>query len=65
MPPLELNLKNKNGFTALMRACYCGNVAIAAELLRGKADPLLADNNGYTALHLCVRNGFIGCVESS
>ncbi|KAE9369835.1 hypothetical protein N431DRAFT_485649 [Stipitochalara longipes BDJ] len=43
---------NDNGQTALLLSCQYGNFQVAKLLLEYGSDPLIADENGYTPLHL-------------
>jgi hypothetical protein len=47
----DLNARDANGATALMRAARAGNVATVRKLLAAGADPNVSDRDGRTALH--------------
>ena len=48
----EVNIQNKDGFTALMIAAEKGNINIARSLLERFADPNIKDAGGITALEI-------------
>lgn len=52
----DVNLQNKNGWTALMLAARNGYLEIVQMLLRAGADPGLAARNGATARSFAKRN---------
>ena len=49
---------NKDGWTALHTAAWCGHEAVAGLLIDGGADVLAVDKDGSTPLHRAVRKGF-------
>jgi serine/threonine-protein phosphatase 6 regulatory ankyrin repeat subunit B len=53
----DLNIQDKDGFTALMTAINCGNEKIANMLIRYGADVNIADNIGITALMIASSMG--------
>ena len=50
----NINATDKNNVTALMIACWNGNVDAINILLDAGADPHIADSNSYTCLHHAV-----------
>ena len=54
---LELNVRLADGRTALMAAAEKGNDEILETLLIHGADPCIADDSGFNALHLACFNG--------
>eukprot|EP00434_Breviolum_minutum_P032768 symbB.v1.2.028979.t1/scaffold2981.1/size65978/4 len=59
----DLNLKDKNGDTALMWAAKKGHREIVKELISAKADLNLKDKDGNTALILAAKKGHTGIVR--
>lgn len=55
------------GHTALMHACFAGNVGvnlgIALQLLEAGASPDVINYKGETALHAAARGGYVECVR--
>jgi len=51
-----INMKNRNGLTALHFASFRGNVKLIKYLTRNGADPRITDNEGRTVLHVAVQN---------
>ncbi|KAL3854247.1 hypothetical protein ACJMK2_013521 [Sinanodonta woodiana] len=56
---ININLKNNDGQTALMKASYYEYIEILGTLLKHDADPDVQDNNGRTALHIAFNEGSI------
>lgn len=56
----NINVSNKNGMTALMRAAKHGSESKAWRLIFEGADVDAVDNDGYTALMFAAENGFTG-----
>lgn len=46
---ISLNQQDSNGFTALIKACYRGNIKCRDEILKKKPDERIQDFDGYTA----------------
>ncbi|XP_060068767.1 ankyrin repeat domain-containing protein 39-like [Ylistrum balloti] len=58
------NSMTKSGrVTPLHRAAYCGHEEIVSLLLKNKADPLIQDVDGKTALHKAVEEGKTGVMK--
>jgi len=55
--PTDINFRDKDSRTRLMRASYMGNKDLVAVLLNGKAVVDLKDKNGHTASDLAVIGG--------
>uniref|UniRef100_A0ABD2VXR8 Ion transport domain-containing protein n=1 Tax=Trichogramma kaykai TaxID=54128 RepID=A0ABD2VXR8_9HYME len=54
---VKVNVKNEWGQTALHHALFRGHKKLIATLLKNGANPNVADNKGYTPLHvICQRN---------
>jgi ankyrin repeat protein len=53
---IDLDVKNSQGKTALMKAVEIGSVSIVNKLLRAGASKVLQDNDGKTVLDLAVLN---------
>ncbi|XP_071944718.1 uncharacterized protein [Antedon mediterranea] len=53
----DVNIANKNGWTALHYPAANGVTACCSLLLNAGADVNLSNNNGWTALHLAAANG--------
>ena len=52
-------MKDSNGVSPLMLACYIGDITIVEYLLENGADPLLASTQAnVTLLHVCAERGF-------
>ena len=49
-----VNIRDKNGKTALMKASRQGNIDAISVLLHAGADPNIVDGNGNTLLHYAV-----------
>eukprot|EP01006_Ploeotia_vitrea_P027674 TRINITY_DN60450_c1_g1_i1.p1 TRINITY_DN60450_c1_g1~~TRINITY_DN60450_c1_g1_i1.p1 ORF type:complete len:690 (+),score=277.28 TRINITY_DN60450_c1_g1_i1:33-2102(+) len=61
----NVNKQNEHGQTALILACYHGQVAAALSLIRDfLADTKVADNQGHTALHVAASEGLPDVVEA-
>ncbi|KAK3593530.1 hypothetical protein CHS0354_037057 [Potamilus streckersoni] len=56
---ININLKNNDGQTALMKASYFDYIEILSTLIKEDADPDVQDNNGRTALHIALNEGSI------
>lgn len=56
-------LINKNSKTLLMEAAQNGKITICKLLLSEGADPMIADVNGFTALHFASLNGHANIVK--
>jgi len=55
------NMKDLNGVSPLMLACFIGDTSIVEFLLENGADPLLASSPAnVTVLHVCAERGFYG-----
>ena len=50
----DVNATNKNDETALMIACYKGNIDTINELLNAGADPSTSHTNGDTWIHTAI-----------
>jgi Ankyrin repeats (3 copies) len=59
----NVNARNKNGMTALMRAAYHGHERMVLALLEHGADPNLMRNDKFTALALAAFFGHTGTVR--
>jgi hypothetical protein len=59
----NLNARNKNGMTALMRAAYHGHERMVLALLEHGADPNVTRNDKFTALALAAFFGHTGTVR--
>ncbi len=59
----DLNLKNKQGFTALIRAADRGFTHLVQQLLDKGADPNVTDSRGETALTVAGEKGDVDIVE--
>ena len=51
---VAVNVRNRNGITALMKACRRGNIDVMSVLLHAGVDPNIVDGNGATLLHCAV-----------
>ena len=61
----DVNLKDDNGFTALMGAVYYDKLeAVKILIKKGRADVNLKANNGFVALHLAAQNGNLEIVKA-
>jgi uncharacterized protein len=45
-----IDRRDRNGETALWRACFCGHGGVVTALLESGADPTIASNNGTTPM---------------
>eukprot|EP01090_Pellita_catalonica_P022344 TRINITY_DN864_c0_g1_i1.p1 TRINITY_DN864_c0_g1~~TRINITY_DN864_c0_g1_i1.p1 ORF type:complete len:293 (+),score=51.00 TRINITY_DN864_c0_g1_i1:126-881(+) len=59
----DLNIKNRNGVTPLMKAAESGSFMCVEHLLKSKAEVDLCDENGNTALHHSVAQDEQDCVQ--
>lgn len=59
----DINMRTREGRTALHLAVSNGHVPTARFLLQTGADANLVDNNGYTALRLAAENGHLKAVK--
>ena len=59
----ELNLQNKNGWTALMEAAKYGHRDMGKMLVENKADVDIATASGGTALFVAVDRGYLKMAE--
>ncbi|KAI5852526.1 ankyrin repeat-containing domain protein [Morchella snyderi] len=55
---VDINFRDKNGWTALHRAVYNCDYAVVYELIQGGVDISVADNEGLTAFHYSVMLGY-------
>ena len=53
----RINVQNKNGATPLLLACSGAQPEVLKLLLKRKADPNIADENGDTSLHAAIVSG--------
>jgi ankyrin repeat protein len=60
---VAVNLKDRNGRTALMEASFSGHLETVKTLLEKGADVNAADNSGWTALMEAASKGHSGIVE--
>ncbi|HEY0764658.1 MAG TPA: ankyrin repeat domain-containing protein [Pyrinomonadaceae bacterium] len=60
----DINARNRNGMTALMKAAECGQVQTVRLLLEYGADPNLTRNDGFTALALAAFFGYTETVKT-
>ena len=51
---VAVNVRNRNGITALMKACRRGNIDAMSVLLHAGADPNIVDGNGNTLFRYAV-----------
>ena len=51
----NVNVTNKQNFTALMMACIKGNVGVVSVLLNARTDPNRVNADGDTCLHVAIR----------
>ena len=57
---VDVNLRDSDGYTALLGACSCSQTEVALELLKVYGiDVNLRDSDGYTALMMACSNGLI------
>ncbi|XP_077289072.1 nuclear factor NF-kappa-B p110 subunit-like [Arctopsyche grandis] len=59
----NMNSVNRQGETALHRAVNFYRTAFIDLLLSGGCNPNIQDENGNTAMHLCIMNGNFECVS--
>ena len=57
------NVRNKNGFTPLLYAAYCGSATIVGQLLGAGARVGAVDGNNRTSLFWAARWGHVGVVR--
>jgi ankyrin repeat protein len=55
----DINIKDHDGFTALLNVALIGHNNCLRFLLDKGANVNSKDNNGYTALHIVAEEGFI------
>jgi len=60
----DINTRNRNGMTALMKAAECGQAQTVRLLLEYGADPNLTRNDGFTALALAAFFGYTETVKT-
>jgi len=53
----DVNLKTKDGWSALMFASFAGNVKTCVLLISNRADVNVVNSDGYTPLNLAVKTG--------
>lgn len=56
-PDIDVNSRNRLGFTPLLAAVECGYTAVVRLLLRHQPDLSSADKQGFTAVHKAVLTG--------
>eukprot|EP00757_Euglenozoa_sp_SAG-D1_P016959 gene16959-22868_t len=59
----DIQAKNQDGYTALMRACANGHSNVVETLLRAGADIQAKTQRGWTALMRACANGHSNVVE--
>ena len=59
----DLNIQNKNGYTALMIATMNGNEKLVRQLLLAKANTEITDRKGKTAINHAEERGFTTIVK--
>ena len=60
---IQVNLQNKHGWTAVMKAALHGHTKCLNLLLLHKANPDLQNNLGWSALMIAAKEGRINCLE--
>jgi len=60
---IDINAKDKNEWSALMRACLNGNVEVVFELLERKADPNACDDSGGSTMMFACVSGYVEIVR--
>jgi ankyrin repeat protein len=59
----DVNVKNKEGYTPLHRACIWGYLNIAKLLIENKADVNIKTNRGSASLHFACSWGYLNIVK--
>ncbi|XP_059147597.1 uncharacterized protein LOC131935253 [Physella acuta] len=63
LPKIDVNVKDEDGNTSLMIACFYGNSEIAKLLITALSNVNLKNEMDFTALHMAVENGMTEIVE--
>ena len=60
---VEIDPRDNEGVTPLMRACQCGNTAFVKMALNAGSEVNARDNHRWTAFHYACYHGFTRCVD--